>query len=124
MPKLLDPLVSRAPYFFMAVGVAWLAVALIAGSALVLWPVIACIAGGIMLRQMPTYRITWAWAASSAALGFLISAYQVYAWAGFLGGAFSSLAGVSLVAFAVLAVVHMLLFYVGTAKPVEPEPAT
>jgi len=117
LPKLLEPLVVNAPYFFIAVGVFWLAIAFLTGSALILWPVIACVLGGLMLRQMPSFRLTWAWVVATAAMGFLICAYQVYSWAGFLGGTFSGLAAGSLVTFAVLAVIHMFLFYAGTAKP-------
>ena len=96
-------------------------VAIIASSPLILWPVVACIAGGVMLRQMPAYRITWAWVVSSAALGFIISAYGVYTWSWFLGGAFSALAAGAFAGFAVLAVVHVLLFYAGTTKPAAEE---
>ena len=121
MPKFLDPLVANAPYFFIAVGVVWLAIAAATGSALILWPVIACIAAGIMLRQIPSHRFTWAWVISSAVLGFVISLYLVYTWVGYLGGAFSSLAAESLAAFAVLAVVHVFLFFAGSAKPPTAE---
>ena len=117
MPKLLEPIVTNAAYFFIGVGIVWLAVAFLAASPLILWPVVACVAGGVMLRQMPSYRFTWAWVVSSAALGFVISAYEVYAWSGFLGGAYSALAAGALVGFAVFAVVHVLLFYAGTSKP-------
>ena len=91
--------------------------AVLAASALIAWPVVACIAGGLMLRRWPTRRLTWAWAVATAAMGFLLSAYQVYAWLLFIGGAFSSLAAASSVGFAVLAVVHVFLFYAATRKP-------
>jgi hypothetical protein len=117
MSRILDPLVANAAYAFIAVGVVWLAVAILAGSALILWPVVACVAGGVMLKQWPGQRITWAWVISASAMGFLLSAYQVYAWMSFLGGAFSGLAAASLAGFAVLALVHLFLFYLGTAKP-------
>jgi len=121
MPRLFEPLVSNAPYFFIAVGVVWLAVAFVAASALLLWPVVACIAGGLMMRQIPSHRFTWAWVVASASMGFLICAYQVYAWAGFLGGVFSGVAAEAFVGFAVLALVHVFLFYAGTAKPSTKE---
>jgi hypothetical protein len=117
MPRLLDALAANAAYAFIAVGIVWLAVAVLADSALMLWPVIACVAGGIQLKLWPSGRLTWAWAISSAVMGFLLSAYQVYAWLGFLGGAFSSLATASMVGFLVLAIAHVFLFYAGTAKP-------
>ncbi len=121
MPRILDALVTNAPYAFIAVGVVWVAVAVLAGSAMVLWPVVACLAAGIQLKMWPGRRLTWAWAVSTAAMGLLLSAYQVYAWLGFLGGAFSTLASASLVGFIVLAAAHVVLFYAGTAKPRSEE---
>jgi hypothetical protein len=117
MPRFLEVLVANAAYFFIAVGVVWLAVAVLAGSALILWPVVACIAAGLMLREWPSGRLTWAWVVATAAMGFILSAYQVYAWLSFLGGAFSNLAAASTAGFAVLAVVHLLLIYAGTSRP-------
>ena len=70
----------------------------------------------------PARRLTWAWAVSTAVLGFLLAAYQVYAWVPFLGGAFSSAAAEATAAFVVLAVLHLLLFYVGL-KPAAEAPA-
>jgi len=123
MPRVLNPLVSNAPYFFIAVGVVWLGIALISSSPLIAWPVIACVAAGIMLRQIPSHRLTSAWVVATAALGFFIAIYQVYAWAGFLGGTFSSLAASAFGGFAVLAAVHVLLFYAGVSKPSGSEKA-
>lgn len=122
MPDLLGALRANSAYAFLAVGVVWLAVAVVAGSFLILWPTIACIASGVMLKVRPGRRFTWAWVVSSAVFGFVLSAYQVYAWAPFLAGAFSSLAGGALAGFAVLAVVHLFLFYAGVSnpKPVKP----
>jgi hypothetical protein len=119
MPKILDLFVANGSYFFIAVGVIWLAIAFLAGSSLILWPVVACIAGGIMLREWPSGRFTWAWCVATAVMGLLLAAYQVYAWLSFLGGAFSTLATLSTAGFAVLAVIHVLLFYVATARPAE-----
>jgi hypothetical protein len=123
MPKILDALVTNAAYAFIVVGVAWLVVAILAGSSLILWPVVACVAGGLQLKLWPSGRLTWAWAISSAAMGFTLSAYLVYAWSGFLGGAFSSLAAGALVGFLVLAIAHVFLFYAGVAKPKLAKPA-
>ena len=117
MPKILDSLVAHAAYFFIAVGVIWLAVAVLGQSYLILWPVVACIAGGVMLREWPAGRLSWAWCAATAVMGFLLSAYKVYAWLPFLGGAFSSIASFSSLGFALLAVLHVFLFYAGTSKP-------
>jgi len=117
MPKFLDTLVTNAAYAFVVVGVIWLAIAFLAGSSLILWPALACIAGGIMLRELPSGRLTWPWVVATAVMGFLLSAYQVYAWLSFLGGAFSTLAAASVVGFAVFAVAHVFLFYAATTKP-------
>jgi len=117
MPKLLDTLVANAPYAFIAAGVIWLAIAVFAVSSLILWPVLACIAAGVMLREWPSGRLTWAWAVATAVMGFLLSAYQVYAWLSFLGGAFSTLAAVSVVGFAFFAVGHVFLFYAVSSRP-------
>lgn len=117
MPKILDTLGENSAYAFIAVGVVWLGIAVVAGSYLILWPAVACLAGGTLLKMRPGRRLTWAWAVASAALGFLLSAYQVYSWSPYLGGAFSTLAGASLAGFAVLAVVHALLLYLGAAWP-------
>jgi hypothetical protein len=116
MPKILDRLVANAAYAFIAVGVIWLAVAILAGSALVLWPVVACFAGGIMLREWPSGRLTWPWAIATTVMGFLLAAYQVYAWLSFLGGAFSTLAAASIIGFVVLALLQVFLFYAVTTK--------
>ncbi len=123
MPRVLDLLVANAAYAFIAVGVVWIGVAVLTGSAFVLWPVVACLAGGALLKARPSRRLTWAWVVATAVMGFLLAAYQVYAWLGFLGGAFSTLAGGATVGFAVLAVVHVFLFYAATAKPKPQEAA-
>ena len=123
MPKILDSLVANAAYFFIAVGVIWLAVALLGQSYLILWPVVACIAGGVMLREWPSRRLSWAWCAASAVMGFLLSAYQVYAWLWFLGGAFSTLASLSSAGFARFSILHIFLFYAGISRPAPGEAA-
>ncbi|MDE1853554.1 MAG: hypothetical protein KGI38_07390 [Thaumarchaeota archaeon] len=117
MPEILGALKTNAAYFFLAVGVVWIGVAFVAGSLLILWPVAACLASGVLLKIRPGRRLTWAWVSSSATLGLLISAYQVYAWAPFLGGAFSTIAGTTLGVFAVLTVLHVLLLYAGATRP-------
>ena len=108
---------SNAAYFFIAVGVVWAVLGVYTGSKLVAWPAIACIAGGIMLKVWPGRKITWSWAISTAAMGLIVSAYQVYAWAPLVGGDFSALAGATIAGFTVFAVVHLFLFYAGTAAP-------
>lgn len=116
MPRFIDALRSRSAYGYLAVGVAWLAVAAIAGSYFVLWPVVACLASGVLLLFRPSMRFTWAWVLATGALGFLLAAYQVYAWTPFVVGAFSLVAGEAIAAFAVLALVHVLLFFAGATK--------
>ena len=123
MPSLFGALRANASYAFFGVGVVWLAVAALAGSALTLWPVVAFLVSGYLLRARPAGRFTWAWVISSAVLGFLLSAYQVYAWFPFLGGAFSTLALATLGGFGVFAVVHLLLFYIGL-RPSSSAPAS
>ena len=115
MPSILGPIKANSSYAFFAVGIVWLAVAVLAGSALVLWPVVALLVSGYMLRMMPGRRFTWAWVVASSVLGFILSAYQVYAWTPFLGGTFSALAAASAIGFAIFAAVHLLLFYVGVS---------
>lgn len=117
MSALLGTLRDNSAYAFMAVGVLWLAVAVAAGSLLILWPVIACILGGVFLKMWPAGRLTWAWAVSAAVLGFILAAYQVCAWLPFLGGAFSGVAAVAAAVFLVFAVLHVFLFYAGVSPP-------
>lgn len=117
MSSLLGALRSNSAYAFFAVGIFWLAVAVLAGSTLILWPVAACLLGGVLLKVWPGGRLTWAWALSTAALGFLVAAYQVYAWLPYLGGAFSSTAAEAAAVFAVLALLHAFLFYAGYRPP-------
>lgn len=106
-------------------GFAWLGVAVAGGSMFILWPVIACIASGILLFFRPGIRFTWAWVLATAALGFLLAAYQAYLWVPFVSGAFSAVAGEAIAIFAALAIVHALLFLAGAskAKPSKSEPS-
>lgn len=124
MSGVLERARNNAPYLFWVVGVAWLGVGILAGSALVAWPVAACVLSGLFLRMWPGTRLTWAWAISSAVMGLIISAYQVYAWAPFIGGAFSTLATEALGGFAILGLVHVFLIYAGGYGPRGPKQAT
>ena len=119
MSALLGTIRGNSAYVFIVVGVLWLAVAVAAGSALILWPVVACVLGGVFLRMWPAKRLTWAWTVSTAAYGFLLAAYQVYAWLPFLGGAFAGVASVASVVFVIFAVLHIFLFYIG-GSPAKP----
>jgi len=121
MSRIISPLRSYVAYAFLAVGLGWLAVAYTTSSYLVLWPVITCFMSGILLRLRPSDRLTWAWASSSAVLGFLLSGYQAYVASFLVGGALSSVATISAVAFSVFAVVHLLLLYAGNSGMSEPK---
>ena len=117
MPKVLERIRDFSAYAFVAVGLVWLAIAFLAGSALLLWPVVACIVGGVLLRLRSGGRLTFAWASSAAVLGLVLSGYQVYQWMPFLGGAFNNLAAESLGGFVVLAAVHFILLYSAATRP-------
>ena len=119
MSAILGILRGNSAYAYFAVGVLWLAAAVAAGSALILWPVVACVLGGVFIMKWPTRRLTWAWAVSTAIFGFLLAAYQVYAWVPFLGGSFSGVAAIASVVFVVFALLHLFLFYAGSA-PAKP----
>ncbi|MDG6985976.1 MAG: hypothetical protein JRM73_04430 [Nitrososphaerota archaeon] len=123
MSSTFGALKSNAPYLFIMVGLIWAAIGVLTGAIFTGWPVAACIAAGVLVKFRPGKRLTWAWAVSTAVLGFIISLYQLYAWSPFLGGAFSSLAGEALAGFAVFALVHVFLGYVGSASlaPVKSE---
>ncbi|MDG7010918.1 MAG: hypothetical protein JRN57_02235 [Nitrososphaerota archaeon] len=115
---------GRAAYFFIAVGVVWAVVGLLSDLALVAWPAVACIAGGALLLLVPSHRLTWPWLVATAAMGFLVSVYQVYAWSPLVGGAFSTLADEATAGFAVFALVHVLLFFTGAWSQRSVRPGT
>ena len=121
MPRVLDRIRDFSAYAFVAIGLVWLAIAFLAGSALLLWPVVACIVGGVLLRLRSGGRLSFAWASSAAVMGLVLSGYQVYQWIPFLGGAFNNLAVESLGGFVVLAAVHFLLLYVAATRPKAPK---
>lgn len=114
MSTVLGALRTRASYFFIVVGIAWAAIGVLLGSKLVAWPAAACIVGGVLIMYRPTGSLTWAWGISTAAMGFIASIYQLYAWEPLLSGYFSTLATAAIVGFTVFAFVHVLLFYAGT----------
>jgi hypothetical protein len=117
MPKVLDRVRDFSSYAFVGIGLVWLAIAFLAGSALLLWPVIACVVGGVLLRLRSGGRLTFAWASSAAIMGLVLSGYQVYQWMPFLGGTFNVLAAESLGGFAAFAVVHFVLLYSAASRP-------
>lgn len=103
----------------MAVGVVWVVVAVWLGLILVLWPALTCLAAGLLLKFLPSGRITWAWAISSAVLGLLVSAYQAYAAIPFIRGTFSFTATETLAGFVLFALVHLVLLYSGYSPAVK-----
>ena len=115
MPPFLNTVKAQAQYAFVGAGVLWLVLALYEWSALLLWPVIALVAAGAMLRLLPGERLTWAWAVSAAVLGMVVALYQVYLALPLLQSAFSTVAGASLAVFAVFAAAHVVLAYAGAS---------
>jgi len=120
LPKVSDLLRSYLAYQFMAVGVVWAVVAVWLGLALVLWPALTCLVGGALLKLWPSGRLTWPWVTSAAVLGFLVSGYQAYLAIPFVGGTFSAVASETLAAFAIFALVHLVLLWSGYVSPGKP----
>ena len=120
MPSFVELLRKNSPYAFIVVGVIWIVVAFVAGSLIILWPVVLCIAAGALLKMRPGQRFTWAWATSSAAMGFLVAGYQAYFWVPYATGSLSSLAALSAGGFGVFAVVHLFLLYAGAISQRQP----
>ncbi|HUI86846.1 MAG TPA: hypothetical protein VLY21_06800 [Nitrososphaerales archaeon] len=121
MLPFLEPAKRNVSYLFLAAGVLWLGALYATTSLLILWPAVACIASFLFLRFLPQERISYAWVLASGFLGFLLSGYQAYAAATFLGGPFASVAAVSLVLFFIFALYHLFLMYAGRVKPPEEE---
>jgi len=96
-------------YVFVLFGVVWVAIAFLAGSALVLWPAVACMAAGVLMKFRPGSRLSLAWAPSAAILGLLLSAYQAYVAVTLLSGAFVAIASATVAVFIILAVFHLYL---------------
>jgi hypothetical protein len=115
MSSILGAVKDRAQYAFFGAGIVWLALAVYEGSLLLLWPVVALLAGGAMLRFLPGKRLTWAWLISASLLGLVVSLYQVFVSVPLLGGAFTLVAASSLVIFAVFGAAHVVLGYAGAA---------
>jgi hypothetical protein len=90
----------------------WLIFAVYVWSALVLWPVLALVAGGILLMYRPNYRLTWVWVTASCGYGIVLALYQAVSAASLLGGAFSLVAAESFIVFILLALAQFLLVYV------------
>lgn len=122
LPKVSEILKSNLPYEFVAVGIVWTVVAVGLGLVIVLWPALTCYVAGLLLKFLPSERITSPWAISSAVLGLLVSAYQVYAAIPFISSTFSSVGVETMVGFLVFSLVHVTLLYFGYSplgKPTE-----
>ena len=120
MPKVSDILKSNLAYEFIAVGIVWTVVAVGLGLALVLWPALTCYVAGLLVKFLPSERITLPWAISSAVLGLLVSAYQVYVATPFISSTFSLVGTETLVGFVAFAFVHLVLLYFGYSPAGEP----
>ncbi|MDV3293680.1 MAG: hypothetical protein LYZ70_05365 [Nitrososphaerales archaeon] len=98
-------------YVFVVFALIWLGMALLTGSAFVLWPVLACGASGALLRFTPASGLAASLPTASAMMGLFLSAYQVYAATPLLAGAFSAIAGISVATFVLLGLGHVYLAY-------------
>ncbi len=98
----------------------WAAIAVGLSLTIVLWPALTCLVAGLLLRLQPSARLTWPWATSSAALGLLVAGYQAYVAVLFVSGTFSLVAGETLAAFTVFALVHLVLLYTGYSPAGKP----
>ncbi len=105
-------------YVFVLFGIIWVAVAFLAGSLLVLWPAVACVAAGVLIKMRPSSRLSIAWGPAAAILGLLLCAYQVYAAVMLLSGAFVTVASASVVAFLILGIGHLYLAFASYSAPV------
>lgn len=98
-------------YVFIVFGLVWVGIAFLAGSVFVLWPAVACGVGGVLLKAMPSSRLTLAWAPAASMLGLLLCGYQVYEAIPLLSGAFVTVAGASAALFLLLGLGHVYLAY-------------
>lgn len=119
MPDLIGLLRSNLAYAFIAAGALWAGVAYFVGY-LVLWPVGTCVMAGIFLRLYPGRRFTWAWATSTAVLGFLLSAYAAYVNGLLVSSPFATVAVLSLAGFGAFAIVHLFLLYTAYSPKSKP----
>lgn len=120
MPSPLSGLRKNAAYAYIAVGLVWLAIAYYEQSALLLWPVVAMVVGGVLLKVRPGKRLTWAWVVSAAVLGLVLALYQAYVAAPLVVGQTSMIAEVSLSVFALFGLAHVLLAYAGSGAAEKP----
>jgi hypothetical protein len=122
MSSIMEVLRNRQPYGFFIMGLIWLAMAVYVSSAFLLWPVVALLAGGLLLRYRPAERVTWAWTTASLGLGIMLVLYQMASDIALLGGAFSTIAAESLVVFVILGALHVVMAYTSTTTPGAKQP--
>jgi len=97
------------PILFLAEGVFWLAVVATGGALLLLLAVLAFIASGLLLIQMPTSWATKPLAGTSALFGLTLTIYQVYHAATLYGTSLSSIGLTSGAIFGAFAIVCVYL---------------
>jgi hypothetical protein len=117
MQSALSGVRKNLAYAFVIFGLVWVFVAYLTGSLLVIWPAAACIVAGVLIKLMPSSRITIAWGPSAAILGLLLCAYQVYVAVQLLTGAFVTIATMSIVVFFILGVGHAYLAFASYSSP-------
>jgi hypothetical protein len=116
MQALSTVLKTNLSYLFVAVGAIWLGFTVVTGSTLLLWPVLACVVSGILLRVAPSANFTAAWVGASALMGLVLSAYQAYVASSLLMGQLAEIAWLSLAAFVVFGLVHLYLLVASRSK--------
>jgi Ca2+/Na+ antiporter len=117
----MKPIRANLAYLFLAAGVIWSGLIYLTSSLLILWPAVACVVGGLLLKLVADNKMSNIWAISAAVLGFVLAAYQAFAAVPLLFGAFSIVAIASLVLFFLFAVLHLFLLYGAGVQPEETE---
>jgi hypothetical protein len=117
----MGPIRANLAYLFLVAGVIWFGLIYLTSSLLILWPAVACVVGGLLLKLVADNKISNIWAISSALLGFILAAYQAVAAVPLLIGAFSIVAITSLVLFFIFAILHLFLLYGAGVQPEEGE---
>ena len=102
---------ANLPYGFVVMGVLWLVVSVLDSSVLLLWPVAACLVGGVLLRMRPRGRLSWAWATAAGVMGLVLALYMAYVAAPLLTGSLSTVAAESVVVFSLFSVFQFLLVF-------------
>lgn len=117
----MEPVRANLAYLFLIAGVIWFGMVYVTSSLLILWPAVACLVGGLLLKLRAESKLSNPWAVSAALLGFLLSGYQAYMAVPFMVGAFALVAVPSLVLFVVFAILHLFLLYGSGVQPKSEE---